>query len=282
MRAERALRPAPFTRSRLLQSTFVVLAFAVSNSPATAQTATSSNSVRTLLSWLDDAEVVPPRQADVSVAMSRVKTPSGHETDAPGLYAAMGVAPRVQFAASAFHYSSTYSDGFTSSGLGDVYVVGKVAVISPRAHPGGIAVSPLLEVLSDLSASTRGAGTGRIAWGLPVSFQYTTTKVQYLATTGYFSRGSVFAGTAVQAFVAQHFIATGSLLYSHATAVPPSSAQYGLSRNRTDVTGGLDYLASPTVTIYGTLGRTIGTRDSTSATSVVTIGLSVRIGRRTI
>lgn len=248
---------------------------------ASAQTASiANNSVRTLLSWLDDAEVLEQGSGEVSLAFSRVDTASGHQIEAPALFAAVGVAPRVQVAASGLYASSTFSDGVTSSGRGDTYLVGKVAVISPREHPGGIAISPLVEILSDVSVAARADGGGRVAWGLPISFQYTWTKVQVLATTGYFSRGSVFADAGVQAWVAQHAIGTISVAHSHATSTTVLSEKFGLSRDRTDLTGGLDWLITPNVTIFGTVGRTLGTLDATGSTSIVTVGLSVHLAGR--
>ena len=176
----------------------------------TTPTVTSDTRVRTLLSWLDDAEVLDPGSVEVSIATSRWSTQYGHETDAPTVFAAVGIAPRVQFAASGLHYSSAYTDGFTSSGRGDVYLMGKVAVISPREHPGGVAISPVLEILSDLSLAYRGAGASRVTWGLPVSLQYTATKVRVYGSTGYFSRGSVFGSAGVEAFVTSRVIVSGS------------------------------------------------------------------------
>ena len=265
-------------RTSVLLAVFALISFP---RPSFAQSATVANAaVRTLLSWLDDAEVIEPGGAEISLGVSRASTSAGHESDAPALFAAAGIAPRVQLAASAMHYSLSFSDGFTSSGRGDTSVIGKIAVVSPREHPGGIAISPLVEILSDISVDTRGAGTGRVAWGLPVSFQYTWTKVQVLATTGYFSRGSVFADAGVQAWVAQHAIGTLSVLHSHATTTTTLTDQYGLSLDRTDVTAGLDYLIKPNVTIFGTVGRTIGTLDATGLSSFFSLGVSVRVSAR--
>ena len=250
--------------------------FAQVTTPALA----SDTSVRTLLSWLDDAEVIEPGGAEVSIAASRWSGESGHETDVPSLFAAVGVAPRVQLAASVLHYTSTYTDGSEFSGRGDVYLISKIAVVSPREHPGGIAISPLVEVLSDLSLAAQSPGASRVSWGLPVSLQYTTVKVQVLGSVGYFSRGSLFAGAGVEAFVAPRVIAAASVLYSHATTTTALSEAYGLKRNRTDLTGGIDVLVSPVVTVFATFGRTIAGTDSSSTTAIATAGVSLRLAGR--
>jgi hypothetical protein len=101
--------------------------------------------------------------------------------------------------------------------------------------------------------------------------------VQVLGTVGYFSRGSAFADGAVQAWLAQHWMGTVSVLHSHSTSTTTLTDQYGLSLNRTDVSGGIDFLIRPTVTIYGTLGRTIGTLDSTDLTSFFTVGVTFQV-----
>jgi len=229
---------------------------------------------------LDDAEVIEPGGAEVSFAASRWSSDSGHETDIPSIFAAVGVAPRVQLAMSALHYTSAYTDGFESSGRGDLYFISKIAVVSPREHPGGIAVSPLIEVLSDLSLASQNAGASRVTWGLPITLQYTTVKVQVLGSAGYFSRGSLFGGAGVEVFVAPRVIAAASLLYSHATTTTALSEEYGLKRNRTDVTGGVDVLVSPVVTVFATFSRTIAGTDVSSTNELGTIGLSLRLAGR--
>jgi hypothetical protein len=264
------------------QVLLLVLALILSTArSSSAQTSVANSAVRTLLSWLDDAEVIEPGGAEIGFGVSRANTSAGHESDFPALFAAVGVAPRVQLAASGTYYASSFGDGVTSSGRGDTYLIGKFAVISPREHPGGIAISPLVEILSDLSVNTRGVGTGRVAWGLPVSFQYTWTKWQILATTGYFSRGSVFAGAGVQTWLAQHVMGTASILHSHATTTTTVTDQYGLSLDRTDVRAGIDYLIRPNVTIFGTLGRTVGTLDTTSLSSFFSLGVTVSMSAPT-
>ena len=84
----------------------------------------------------------------------------------------------------------------------------------------------------------------------------------------------------VQAFVAQHVIATVSVDYSHATTSTLLDDQYGLKSDRTDVMGGFDWLVRPTVTLYATAGRTIGTLDSTGTTLIGVVGVSVRMSGR--
>jgi hypothetical protein len=269
-------------RVRILAAIMTVAAMAAARSASAQATlpAAADTSIRTLLSWLDDAEVIEPGGASFSIAATHWSSESGHETQMPSLFAAVGVAPRVQLAASALHYSATYTDGFASSDRGDVYLISKIALVSPREHPGGIAVSPLIEVLNDLSLSAQGAGARRVAWGLPISLQYTTVKVQVLGSAGYFSRGSLFAGGGVEAFVAPHVIAAVSLLYSHATTMTALSEEYGLKRNRADVTGGVDVLVSPVVTVFATLGRTVAGTDVSSTTAIGTVGVSLRLAGR--
>ena len=247
---------------------------------AAGQTTTASaadTGVRTLMSWLDDAEVIEPGGFQVSIAASRWRTQYGHETDFPSVSASAGIAPRLQIAASGLHYSSAYTDGFTSRGRGDAYVVAKFAAISPRDHPGGIAISPVIEILSDLTLAYRPAGSSRVSWGVPINLQYTSIKYRVYGSTGYFSRGSVFASAGAEVFVAPRVIATGSLLYSHETRTTPLSAQYALKPFHADANGGVSFLASDAVTLFGSVGRTVGGLDSTSTSVIATAGISVRV-----
>jgi hypothetical protein len=244
-------------------------------STASAQSTSTSTPVRSLLYWLDDAEVVEPGGITVSAAARLTALPSGHEIDAPSLFVAAGVAPRVQVAASGYYYSLAYSDGFSSSGRGDTYLMGKVAVISPREHPGGIAVTPLVEILSDDSVAARGGGS-RVAWGLPVTFQYTTIKVQYVGSVGYFSRGAAFGSAGVEAFVAQHMIVTGSLYYTKSTKTLASTESLALADHRADLIGGADWLVRPNITVFVNVGRTVSQTDPTSARLMTMFGISLR------
>jgi hypothetical protein len=57
--------------------------------------------------------------------------------------------------------------------------------------------------------------------------------------------------------------------------------QYGLSLDRTDVRAGIDYLIRPNVTIFGTLGRTVGTLDTTSLSSFFSLGVTVSMSAPT-
>src|ERR1041384_8103236 len=122
------MRPRPLALAVLL----LVGAGAAS---ASAQTTSTAGEVRTLLYWLDDAEVLEPGGVDVTLAFRRLQLPSGHETDAPTVFVSAGVAPRVQVSGTGFYYSLGYDDGVSSRGRGDTYLMTKVAVISPREHP---------------------------------------------------------------------------------------------------------------------------------------------------
>jgi hypothetical protein len=255
------------------------LLLAQSASAQTSDSLAADSRVRTLLSWIDDAEVIEPGGAEVTLGFARWTTQFGHETDAPTIFAAVGVAPRVQLAASGLLYSSSYADGFASSGRGDGYLISKIAVVSPREHPGGIALSPMIEILSDLSLAYREPGASRVQWGIPITFQYTTVKLQFIGSTGYFSRGSIFAGGGVEAFVAPNVITSVTALYSHATTSFSADDAYGLKRRRVDVTGGVDLLVSPVVTLFGTIGRTVSGTDSSSTDVIGTVGISLRLYR---
>src|SRR5437870_5597316 len=92
-------------RFRLRQAATAVAALSTLLFPntLTAQTTAASaadTGVRTLMSWLDDAEVIEPGGFQVSLAASRWRTQYGHESDFPSLSASAGIAPRVQVAAS--------------------------------------------------------------------------------------------------------------------------------------------------------------------------------------
>ena len=130
------------------------------------------------------------------------------------LSTSVGVARRVQVAATLPISSVHYPDGFNTHGLGDAYFSAKVGVrTSDRGV--GVAVSPVVEVLSDGSWPTPDGGTiGRVHWALPINLEYRGRGWRTYGSAGYFSRGAVFGSGTVDIGVGPRAGVLGLLSHS--------------------------------------------------------------------
>lgn len=148
----------------------------------------------TFASWLDDASTLERGVSSVSISMGRWSARDGGQTDGPVFDVSAGVSKRVQLGVSVPFYHASYSDGFSSSGRGDVYITSKIQMLNPDDHHVGVSITSLVEILGDMALSDTTLGLQRVNWALPVSVQVGNDTTQAFLTTGYFSRGAIFAG----------------------------------------------------------------------------------------
>jgi hypothetical protein len=238
----------------------------------------SPSSVAFLAAWLDDAETLGPGEAAVGLSAGRTETPDGGQTDAPVVFAAVGIASRVQLSGSSSYYRASYDDGYTSSGLGNTYLAGKAKLIDPGTHVVGLAVSPVLEVLSDASLSDTTLGLSRVNWALPVSIQVGRGSRRALASAGYFSRGAVFLAAGLEQSVSARVALNLALSYMYATSVSETSDLAGLSRSRLDASAGVLVALTPVIAVSGALGRTVSSLDQNGATLLASASISYAFG----
>lgn len=230
-------------------------------------------------SWLDDASTLARGTSSVSISVGRWSARDGGQTDGPVFDLTTGVSKRVQFGVSVPFYHASYSDGFTASGRGDVYLTSKIRLVSPDDHRIGLSVTPLLEVLSDMALSDTTLGLKRVNWALPVSVQGGTDTTQASFTTGYFSRGAIFAGMGVTHALSDDVSLMGALTVSHSTKALSATDLAGLSRTRADATVGASVMLSPRVGVFANIGRTVSKLDQNGATFTASGALSVSFGR---
>jgi hypothetical protein len=228
--------------------------------------------VRNFGAWLDDASLLPPGSGSVSVSFSYFQSPVFREFDAPVIDGGIGMMRGVQFGFSVPYYHANEPGGPVARGLGDLYLNAKVQLRDPAAHENGIgfALTPVLEVLS----SDPGPEGSRYHWAVPVSIEIQKSGLRGFASTGYFSRGSLFASGALELALSDRVWATGSITRSHSTKPDEFSRSLGLAQSRTDVNGGVTVMITPTIAAFGNAGRTISRQDANSASLVVSGGVS--------
>ncbi len=186
----------------------------------------------------------------------------------------------MQLSGSLPYYQASYSDGYESSGLGNTSLAVKVKVIDPKEHTVGLAVAPLLEILSDASLADPTLGLSRVNWGLPVSVQVGRGNTRAFATTGYFSRGALFLAAALEQALSSKFILTGAISHMYATSTTDRSDLQGLSQSRTDLSGSVAWRVAPALWVAGSLGRTVSSLDQNGATLLASASISYSIAAR--
>jgi hypothetical protein len=190
------------------------------NSPArgTGQTSTApvalqpSPSFPQFGTWLDDATTAARGAGYGSIGATYWRGSGGvSQIDAPILSVTYGIANRAQLSATVPFYHASY-EGSSGSGLDNVYISGKIAVVNPDAGEGGIfglAVGAVAEILS-----AGFADASRTHWAIPLSVEIRGTAVRVYGSTGYFSRGAFFAAGALEWTTPTGTSLTASLAHS--------------------------------------------------------------------
>ena len=243
---------------------------------------TGTSRIRSLGVWLDDATLMAPGEAWVTVSMQRWSSPIGAGLDAPIVDTVAGLAPRAHVFVSVPYSRVTYT-GYPSEGeLGTVYLGTKLSLRAPADATWGASVTPTLEVLSDSAVS--GTGLSRVNLVLPASLEWRSGATRVYGSTGIFTRGAIFVGGAVEQTVSDSWVVTGTLSQAWSTGDQALSELYGLRSSRTDLGGTVSWIASPRLMVFGTVSRTISALDDDSTRYAMTGGVSLNLerpGRRT-
>jgi len=234
--------------------------------------AATSNRQQTFGTWLDNAAVNAPGEAWVSLATTYWRSSSLREIDAPSMGASVGIASHGQFGISVPYYHVTDQAGTTFHGLGATYLTGKFAVSEDRRVK--VAVSPTLEVLSWTAADV---GVHRVNVVLPLSVQTDAGAARLYGSTGYFSRGSVFGAGAAEWSAGPRATLVASLSHSYSVKADPVSDALGISRHRTDASGGVYVNAGPAVVLFASAGRTLSPVTDTSGRLSLTGGVTINV-----
>jgi hypothetical protein len=162
--------------------------------PASSPTGHTSPSFPQFGTWLDDATVATRGAGYLSIGASYWQNAGVRQTDAPILGVTYGMSTRAQISATVPFYRATY-DGFSRSGLDHVYISGKVAIIDPNVESRrfGMGVSAVAEILSSDFADASQAH-----WAAPLSLEFRARAIRLYGSTGYFSRGALFAAGALE------------------------------------------------------------------------------------
>ena len=232
----------------------------------------SGTGIRNFGAWLDDASVLAPGMGWTTVSFGYWRTPIAREIDVPMIDGGVGLTKRVQVGFSVPVYHVGEPGGPLTRGLGDFYLNAKIQLRDPASSPSGVgfAVIPVLEVLR----FRPGPDESRVQWALPASVELQREGWRAFGTAGYFSRGSLFVAAGGELALSDQAWLVGALTQSHSVKTDHLSAALGYTKTRTDVSAGLTVAATPSLAVFGSIGRTISTKDDSSADLALTAGVS--------
>ncbi len=231
--------------------------------------------IRTLGAWLDDPSILEPGASMIALSANYWQSPAGSETDLPVADVAVGVGPRLQLQGSV-PFAVQSPGGVSDRSLGDMYFGAKVGLLGKPGGNNALAATPLVEVLSAFNTT---AGDRRIHWLLPISAQVGTDSVRVSGSAGYYSRGSVFGGGALEGDISPAVTLAASLSAIHSTQAASLVEALGFNRNQVDASGGCYVTVSPRVAVFGSVGRTLSRMDPDSTRLLLNAGVAVAFGK---
>ncbi|HSL24208.1 MAG TPA: hypothetical protein VK886_21920 [Vicinamibacterales bacterium] len=244
--------------------------------PATSEQAATiaGTGVRHFGMWLDDASFLPKGKGWTTFGVGYWQSRFGHQWDLPSMDAGYALDRRVHVSVNAPYSHASYTDGYTSRGLGDTYLSAKVGIIDPdvEGRTFGLAVAPVVEILSSGSAIE---GESRVNWAIPVTVERRFPSFRVYGSGGYFSRGSVFGAGAIEVPLNDRIVVVATLSHSRSLSDDPLADALELGKSRYDLNGALMYVLTPTAAVFGSLGRTISRADANASTLAVSGGISL-------
>jgi hypothetical protein len=230
----------------------------------------SVSSFRQFGSWLDDASSSYRGDSYASVGIGYWRLAESSQVNAPMLGMGWGVTDRTQLSASVPFYHTSYG-GVTSSGLDDVYFGAKYTIIDPTLTLSefGLAVNPVMEVLS------AGNPDGRVHFALPVNVELRRQPFRMYGSAGYFTRGSVFTGGALE-WTGTRMILTGSLTQSYSIRPDATLDGMGLGRQNVNVSGAVALPVTERMAAFVNVGRTLTPIEQGGTRLALSGGISLR------
>ena len=230
----------------------------------------SVSSFRQFGSWLDDASSSYKGDSYASVGVGYWRLADGSQVNAPMVGMGWGVSDRLQMSASVPFYHNSYA-GANSSGLDDVYLGAKYTIIDPTLTLSefGLAVNPVVEVLS------AGNPDGRVHFALPVNVELRRQPFRMYGSAGYFTRGSVFAGGALE-WTGTRMIVTGSLTQSYSIKSDVMLDSMGVGRQNVNVSGAVALPVTDRMAAFVNVGRTLTPIEEGGTKLALSGGVSIR------
>jgi hypothetical protein len=225
---------------------------AQSSSGTVASPGPAPTTIRQFGAWLDDASALPRARGYVSIGAGEWRMLSLRQTNVPMLSGGIGITDRLQVAASVPFYHYRFN-GAMARGIDDIYVSAKYNVVDPTLTLSevGLSISPALEVLS---ADVPGS---RVHLVLPVNLEFRRSPYRVYGSAGYFTRGSVFSGSAIEWRSPKRILLIGAITQSYSVKRDRALDELSVGRHRVDA---MVTAVSPVwnrTAVYVSLGRSL-------------------------
>jgi hypothetical protein len=233
------------------------------------------SSYRQFGSWLDDASSSYRGDSYASVGVGYWRLADSSQINAPMLGMGWGVTDRLQVSASVPFYHTSYA-GTSASGLDDLYFGAKYTLVDPTLTLSefGLAINPVVEILS------AGNPDGRVHFALPVNVELRRQPFRIYGSAGYFTRGSVFAGGALE-WTGSRMIVTGSLTQSYSIKEDLVLDGLGMGRQNVNLSGAVAVPVAERVAAFVNVGRTLTPIDEGGTALALSGGVSIRFSALT-
>ncbi len=229
---------------------------------------------------IDDASLLDPGSASLGLSVTRWQGSSLSEVDAPTVYGAVGLHPRLQVAVGVAHVVANSNAGGSAGGLGTVFLSGKIGLVNDVDRGLKLAVAPTIEVLSADTLASMAAGSSRAQFGLPVGVEWDHRSGKIYAGVGYYSNGSWFAGigAGLQPTPKVSVSLGFSRAWTNASATDPTL----VAADRNEVSIGVSRTITSRVSAYASIAQTVATLDENGAGTTVAVGLSLSLPAGTL
>jgi hypothetical protein len=216
--------------------------------------------------WVDDASLIAPGEVWMGISMVHWRGGGTAEMVGPVFDGAVGLTPRIQFGANVPR---------VSGGLGTTFFSTKISVLNNEARGVKLAAGPTLEILNQAAVLSAPGGRSRVQWGLPISVEFDRESRRLYGSSGYFSPGVWYAGAGLASSINNRVDI--SLSFSHASTMQPELSTIAAS-HRNDLSGSASISVTPSLALFGSLGRTLATSAQDGAGTTLSFGVSLNAG----
>jgi hypothetical protein len=230
-----------------------------------------SPSYRQFGSWLEDASAPSRGDGYTNIGFGYWRMSGMSQTNVPMLGAGVGVSDRLGVSATVPFYRTNVA-GTSAHGMDDVYLGASYNLFDPTltVREVGLSIGTVMEVLS------AGATDGRTHFAFPVALEIRRQPFRIYGSAGYFTRGAVFSGGALEWAAPRQWIVSGILTQSRSIKADASLDSLAVSRQRSDVMASIAHAIGGAATGYVSVGRSLSSLAEGGTSLALNGGVSVR------
>lgn len=237
----------------------------------TVDTFAGSPSYRQFGSWLEDASAPTRGEGYTNIGIGYWRMSGMSQTNVPMLGAGVGVNDRLGVSATVPFYRTSV-EGTTARGMDDVYLGASYNVFDPTLTVSefGLSVGTVMEVLSSAGED------GRVHFAFPVALELRRQPFRVYGSAGYFTRGAVFSGAALEWVGPRQWIVSGILTQSRSIKADATLDSLAVSRQRADAMISLAHSIGGSATGYMSVGRSLSSLAEGGTSLALNGGISIR------